>query len=287
MILGFAGRLRSGKTELAKVCQEHGYEIMSFATPLKELCADLLSVTIDELNSLKNNCIKINILINNELCEKISKETDIPIDIVEDVSLGKVIADAREMLQFIGTDLIRKYNEDWHVNKIKERLDKDKNYVFDDVRFKNEKKMINSLGGDCWFVIRPKIDQVSNHESETSLTWKDCFNKIIINDKTLEYLRFKWENFLDDYTNSVSRRDDEFNRILEMYPQNGIEKLSALDMLFISEDFFTYHQVDIKREDVAEFKITKWNGLQINYKDGVTIEVYHNMLVIEDLKMLM
>ena len=180
MILGFAGRLRSGKTELAKVCQEHGYEIMSFATPLKELCADLLSVTIDELNSLKNNCIKINILINNELCEKISKETDIPIDIVEDVSLGKVIVDAREMLQFIGTDLIRKYNEDWHVNKIKERLDKDKNYVFDDVRFKNEKKMINSLGGDCWFVIRPKIDQVSNHESETSLTWKDCFNKIII-----------------------------------------------------------------------------------------------------------
>jgi hypothetical protein len=103
----------------------------------------------------------------------------------------------------------------------------------------------------------------------------------------MEYLRFKWENFLDDYKNSVSRRDDEFNRILEMYPQNGIEKLSALDMLFISEDFFRYHQVDIKREDVAEFKITKWNGLQINYKDGVTIEVYHNMLVIEDLKMLM
>jgi len=286
MILGFAGRLRSGKTELAKVCQEHGYEIMSFATPLKELCADLLSVTIDELNSLKNNCIKINILINNELCEKISKETDIPIDIVEDVSLGKVIVDAREMLQFIGTDLIRKYNEDWHVNKIKERLDKDKNYVFDDVRFKNEKKMINSLGGDCWFVIRPKIDQVSNHESETSLTWKDCFNKIIINDKTLEYLRFKWENFLDDYTNSVSRRDDEFNRILEMYPQNRIENLSALDMLFISEDFFTYSPREIKKDCVAGFKFTPGSGLQISYQDG-TIEIVYNMLVIEDLKMLM
>lgn len=286
MILGFAGRLRSGKTELAKVCQEHGYEIMSFATPLKELCADLLSVTIDELNSLKNNCIKINILISNELCEKISKETDIPIDIVEDVSLGKVIVDAREMLQFIGTDLIRKYNEDWHVNKIKERLDKDKNYVFDDVRFKNEKKMINSLGGDCWFVIRPKIDQVSNHESETSLTWKDCFNKIIINDKTLEYLRFKWENFLDDYTNSVSRRDDEFNRILEMYPQNRIENLSALDMLFISEDFFTYSPREIKKDCVAGFKFTPGSGLQISYQDG-TIEIVYNMLVIEDLKMLM
>jgi len=287
MILGFAGRLRSGKSELAKVCQEHGYEIMSFATPLKELCADLLSITIDELNTLKNNGTRINILINNELCEKMAKETDIPIDIIEEISLGKVIGDVREMLQFVGTDLIRKYNADWHVNRIRERLDENKDYVFDDVRFKNEKKMINSLGGDCWFVIRPKIDQISNHESETSLTWQDCFNKIIINDKTLEYLRFKWENFLDDYANSVTSRDDEFNRILESYPQNRIEKLSALDMLFISEDFFTYHQVDIRKEDVAEFKMTKWNGLQINYKDGATIEVYHNMLVIEDLKMLM
>lgn len=286
MILGFAGRLRSGKTELAKVCQEHGYEIMSFATPLKELCADLLSVTIDELNSLKNNCTKINILINNELCEKISKETDIPIDIVEDVSLGKVIADAREMLQFIGTDLIRKYNEDWHVNKIKERLDKDKNYVFDDVRFKNEKKMIESLGGDCWFVIRPQIDVLSNHESEISIKWKDCFNKIIINDGTLECLKFKWENFLDNYSSTVSHRDEEFNRILEACPKNRIEKLSALDMLFIPNDFFTYNPREIEKEKVATYKITPENSLMITYKDG-TIEMIYNMLVIEDLKLLM
>lgn len=287
MILGFAGRCRSGKTELAKVCQEHGYEVMSFATPLKELCANILAISVDGLNELKNNGDVLQFVINDDICTILSEETGIPLDVTKDVCGGKMLYNVRHMLQFIGTDLIRKYNEDWHVNKIKERLDKDKNYVFDDVRFKNEKKMIETLGGDCWFVIRPQIDILSNHESETSLMWKDCFNKIIINDKTLEYLRFKWENFLDDYTNSVSRRDDEFNRILEMYPQNGIEKLSALDMLFISEDFFTYHQVDIKREDVAEFKITKWNGLQINYKDGVTIEVYHNMLVIEDLKMLM
>lgn len=286
MILGFAGRLRSGKSELAKVCQEHGYEIMSFATPLKELCADLLSITIDELNTLKNNGTRINILINDELCEKMAKETDIPIDIIEETSLGKVIGDVREMLQFVGTDLIRKYNTDWHVNRIRERLDENKDYVFDDVRFKNEKKMINSLGGDCWFVIRPKIDQISNHESETSLTWQDCFNKIIINDKTLEYLRFKWENFLDDYANSVTSRDDEFNRILESYPQNKIENLSALDMLFISEDFFTYSPREINKDCVAGFKFTPGSGLQISYQDG-TIEIVYNMLVIEDLKMLM
>lgn len=286
MILGFAGRLRSGKSELAKVCEANGYKVMSFATPLKELCATVLHVTIDELNSLKNNGTKINIVVNEEICETLSKETEIPIDIVEEASLGRVIGDVREMLQFVGTDLIRKYNSDWHVNKISRMIEPGKDYVFDDVRFPNEKKMITSLGGDCWFVVRPMIGNISNHESETSIKWKDCFNKIIINDKSLEYLKFKWETFLDDYGNSVSHRDDEFNRILEVCPENRIEALSALDMLFISEDMFTYEERVIDRDKVVGFFLTPGNGLKIYYKDG-SFEFVYNKLVIEDLKMIM
>ena len=87
----------------------------------------------------------------------------------------------RQLLQFIGTDLIRKYNTNWHVNRIRKMIDKNKNYVFDDVRFKNELNLVKELGGECWFIIRPIINNVSNHESETSLTWRDFGNKIIIN----------------------------------------------------------------------------------------------------------
>ena len=114
----------------------------------------------------------------------------------------------------------------------------------------------------------------------------DCFNKIIINDKTLDYLRFKWENFMDDYQDSVTLRDSEFNRVLEMYNQDRIEKVSALDMLFISEDIFTYSPKEIRKDDVSGFKLTPGNGLQVAYKDG-TMEIIYNMLVIEDLKILM
>ena len=286
MIIGFAGRCRSGKTELAKVCEAHGYKILSFATPLKELCAKVLSVTIDELNELKNNGTRIDLVIDEYVCEILSAETGIPIGTVKEISLGKVIVDAREMLQFVGTDLIRKYNTDWHVNKISRMIESDKDYVFDDVRFPNEKRMITSLGGDCWFVVRPMIGNISNHESETSIKWKDCFNKIIINDKSLEYLKFKWETFLDDYGNSVSHRDDEFNRILEVCPENRIEALSALDMLFISEDMFTYEERVIPREKVNGFLLTPGDGLKICYKDG-SFEFVYNKLVIEDLKMIM
>lgn len=285
MIIGFAGRCRSGKTELAKVCEAHGYKIMSFAIPLKQLCADILSVDLDKLNNLKNEGTEIQFVLDDKVCKFLSDETDIPIEITMEICNGKMLYNVRHMLQFIGTDYIRKYNKDWHVNKLRKMIQKDDNIVFDDVRFKNEKKMITSLGGDCWFVVRPMIGNISNHESETSIKWKDCFNKIIINDKSLEYLKFKWETFLDDYENSVTHRDDEFNRILEVCPENRIEALSALDMLFISEDMFTYEERVIPREKVNGLLLTPGNGLKICYKDG-SFEFVYNKLVIEDLKMI-
>ena len=54
MIIGFAGRMRSGKTELAKICEDAGFEKLYFALPLKQLCADLMDISIDELNKWKN-----------------------------------------------------------------------------------------------------------------------------------------------------------------------------------------------------------------------------------------
>ena len=285
MVLGFCGRLRSGKSELARVCQMHGYEKLSFATPLKELCATILSTTVDDLNSLKNSGTKIDIILDSEICGTISKETGIPIDIVEEKSLGKLIGDVRELLQFVGTDIIREYNTDWHVEKLRKMILPDHDYVFDDVRFKNEKAMIEECGGDCWFVTRPILDPVSNHESETSILWHDCFNKVIINNKSLDYLKFKWENFLDDYEGSVTARDIEFNRILNNCKCNPIENLSALDMLFISEDFFTYVPMDVEKERLSGMKMTAGNGLQLTYADG-SMELVYNSLVIEDLKLL-
>ena len=53
-IVGFAGRLQSGKTELARICEKMGYERIYFAMPLKKLVADLIHVKVDEINSLKN-----------------------------------------------------------------------------------------------------------------------------------------------------------------------------------------------------------------------------------------
>ena len=285
MVLGLAGRMRSGKTELAKVCENYGYKKLYFALPLKRLCAELLDISIDELNRLKADREEIGVMIGEDLCRIISEETDIPLDIVKRTCEGVVIKDVRHMLQFIGTDLIRKYNTNWHVDRIREMIDRNKNYVIDDVRFPNEKALIEELGGDCWFVIRTTLDNISNHESETSITWNDCWNKVIINDTTLPNLLFKWETFIGNYEQSCTIRDKEFNRILEDGSQNDITPLSMYDMMLLHKALFEYAPKIFEKEDINKISMNEDNTVFITFNDG-SMEVLDNALNIEDIKIL-
>lgn len=285
MVLGLAGRMRSGKTELAKVCENYGYEKLYFALPLKRLCAELLDISIDELNRLKADREEIGVMIGEDLCRIISEETEIPLDIVKRTCEGVVIKDVRHMLQFIGTDLIRKYNTNWHVDRIREMIDRNKNYVIDDVRFPNEKALIEELGGDCWFVIRTTLDNISNHESETSITWNDCWNKVIINDTTLPNLLFKWETFIGNYEQSCAIRDKEFNRILEDGSQNDITPLSMYDMMLLHKALFEYAPKIFEKENINKISMNEDNTVFITFNDG-SMEVLDNALNIEDIKIL-
>jgi len=286
MVIGFAGRCRSGKTVLSEVCEKYGYQRLSFALPLKQLCADILDISIDELNRAKNESIPIEITIGKDICEILSEETNIPIETTTEICDGKYLHTVRDMLQFIGTDYIRKYNKDWHVNKIREMIDENTNYVIDDVRFPNEKKIIEELGGDCWFVTRTTLENVSNHESETSITWKDCFNKVIINDSTLHEMLFKWEIFMDNYTRSCAIRDEEFNRILENGSADNIASLSVLSMLMLSKALFSYVPKIFEKDNIENITMNEDKSVFIKYKDG-TIEMVDNPLNIEELKILL
>ena len=284
MIIGFAGRCRSGKSELAKVCERHGYQKISFADPLKQLCSNILGVSLDELNELKTNKATIDFTINEDVCDKLSKETDIPLPLVRQMCLGYVIHDVRHMLQFIGTDIIRRYNSDWHVNKTKDRIKPDLNYVIDDVRFPNEKKMIDELGGDCWFITRTTLDNITNHESETSLTWHLCWDKIIVNDSTLEYLIFRWETFIENYEKSLALRKEHLKMSLENCVKDEIIALSTVDVLLISECMYTYVPKDFEEKKIKSAKMNEDNSVTITYTDG-TLEFIENQLQIEDLKL--
>lgn len=290
MIIGFSGRIRNGKTELAHICERFGYERMYFAMPLKELIAELFETTVDEVNNMKRSDFEVK--FDEQKQQLISKRTEIPIEIISDKLNNKIFHNTREIMQFLGTDIIRNYNCDWHVNKLLERIDPKKNYVFDDVRFENEKYMIEANNGIMFFVVRPYLSDISNHESETTLRWQS-FDNIIINDNNLERLKFKWETFMENgFVTSMLNRVQTINKINtdENFKEKFLssnEDLSLFDMMFINKCEFTYDAKFFTKEKIFD-RLEPFNNciFRVYYADG-SVEIVTNPLMIEDLKFFM
>jgi hypothetical protein len=289
MVIGLFGRQKSGKRELANICEEHGFTILTFASALKELVSKLVGFTVD--SSQKTKDAIVNLVLNEDQLKYISDETSISIENVKSVINNKCFYDVREMLQFIGTDVIRRFNPDWHVSKIRSKIKSDKNYVIDDGRFPNERKMIEDLGGDCWFMIRPSLDNISNHESETSLRWQD-FDKIIVNNSTLSYLRWNWTQFIEgDYSHSITCREKLLLELRENKKyldnlSNGNDLCGFFSMtnsLLISIFQLTYESKYETDENIDSITVNNDNTVNVKTKDG-KIDVVNNPLVIENLK---
>lgn len=198
-LISFSGRCFSGKDELANICKQYGYTKLSFATPLKNLIIELTGLKdVEELNGKKNEPLGAE--FDEELYDKLSMLTDIPVDYCMKyaASITKE-STGRDWLQIIGTDLIRRYDPDWHVKRTVSMIEPDKKYVFDDTRFPNELEALKKLGAECWFIIRTKTDNISNHVSETALDYRMFEYHVIVNDKDLETFRKRWKYYLDNY----------------------------------------------------------------------------------------
>ena len=208
-IIAFAGRKRSGKGMLAKGMREYSPNvvIMAVADSLKLLCCKLLKITYDELTQMKDDGTTFEAKVDDYWVSTIKHEVKISDNIIRNEIGGRVFTNVREVLQIIGTDLIRKYSPDWHIDKTIERIKSygdDKIVVVEDVRFPNEKRRIEEIGGDVYFIIRPNYWDVSNHPSEKALKYTDFNdNRIIINEYSKEQMieYFNALYFTDEYIN--------------------------------------------------------------------------------------
>lgn len=211
-IIGFAGRARSGKTTLSKFLNsEFGSKTVTIASYLKNLCCELMNINKDTLFEYKDNNHSFEFYFGDREIGIINKKTGISVDILKSELENKVMHTVREMLQFIGTNIIRKYNPEWHVNQMKAEIlsyGDDTIVTIDDVRFPNERKAIEEIGGVVLFVMRPSFDYVSNHISETSLQWYNFSkNHIIINHSNLYNLYGEFLDMMkDDFKNLTIRR---------------------------------------------------------------------------------
>lgn len=194
MVISLSGRQGSGKTLLANEVVKRGFSKMSFADKLRELVSEIYNIPIDFL---------IDPIIKNKNLEKPlvwnKKYTSILEKMVGFDGLNhenKLLHSYREAMQFIGTGVLRAFDNDFHVKETDKRISSKDNFVFDDVRFINELNLLKSKNAFCIYIVRPYNFKYSNHISEVQLCRSD-FEYIILNNKPKHSLLKEFNIFLD------------------------------------------------------------------------------------------
>lgn len=207
-IIGIGGRKGSGKTTIAKELSSLGYQRVSFADFLKECCARLSGLSLESMYDVvqKEEVLDPPFVWTEDSCRALSEIAEI--DLVFDGE--RAFRKRREIFQFIGTDVLRKHDPDIHLRKTKDRILSLEKCFIDDIRFENEKALIEQLGGVCVFLVRPANFDYSNHLSEISLDRRD-FTHVLVNDRTERTLTTRFLRFVKSLERepSVNRPDRE------------------------------------------------------------------------------
>jgi hypothetical protein len=204
MIIILGGRKGNGKSSFSSELEKIGYTKISFADYLRYCISTIYNMDILKLKTQdgKAEILQEPLQWNEEYARKLFILTginDYPYLIID-----KTFNTRRDALQYIGSDILRKYDDNFHVKRTIQNIDPNKNYVCDDIRYLNELNGLKNLGAVEFYVIRSNNFDISNHSSEVSLNWSD-FRYQIINNRELKSIQSKFiksielisnENFL-------------------------------------------------------------------------------------------
>jgi len=157
----------SGKSTVANMTWD--FKKISFASPMREFCANLLS-------ALGHDGVVL-------LRDRDKKEEKI----------AEIGVSPRQMMQTLGTEWGRSciHPELWIMvaaGAVEQQRKLGRDVVIDDVRFPNEAEMIRRLGGELWLVDRPGVVYEGEHASEGALA--DVLPDVVVhNSGSLEHLR--------------------------------------------------------------------------------------------------
>ncbi len=213
MILGFSGKALSGKDSAADyLIKRYSWDKKTgFAYNLKEACSsifgrDLAVFTTQEgKSSTFTSPIEVDYFLIQNVVRWMQRTHRVSIeDIDYRALLGKKLYTPRDILQFVGTEIMRTYVINYHIDVILNNLSHTEKVVVADVRFENEASGILDAGGYLIRLERPLelrklygnvVD--TSHPSEISLdSWGNWSYKINNNGKELVSLYKKVDKML-------------------------------------------------------------------------------------------
>lgn len=187
LIVGLCGKKQVGKDTFAefgcKIAEEHGVTAakIAFASPLKQFVVDYCGVpqglpwgSNDDKDTIMGTWGEF---FNDNLC------------LINEASPSDDV-NVRELLQVLGTDVFRNVHENFWVNVFKARV---KNMKFDevrgygdpkvvfitDMRFENEVRQVNDMGGYTIKIDRDVFGDQHKSEASVDLISEDLFGRVL------------------------------------------------------------------------------------------------------------
>lgn len=166
-ITGFKGH---GKDTFAKLVLEArgggAFVVKHFAGPLKQIAQRAFGLTHDQMHNPVSKEALLSVPVDMDLYLRAMKsETGL------DIKPANMLAKSpREIMQFLGTDYVRKTQDDYWIQRWLSSTLGDHCVLVPDLRFPNEEQAIRSVGGLVIRIVR--IDapaSTSSHSSETEI----------------------------------------------------------------------------------------------------------------------
>jgi hypothetical protein len=187
VIIGLSGYAQTGKDTVANyLVEKHGFKRLAFADAIRDLLYEVNPIVSAGLFGEEIKLVELRELVDYFGWEEAK------------VSYPEI----RRLLQELGTG-IRNTNPSHWIQVVGDKINSlgASDVVITDVRFPNEVYMIENDGlGEVWRVVRPKVEAVNDHISETALD-KHMFKHILNNDSDLYDL-----HTLIDYYLGVNKR---------------------------------------------------------------------------------
>lgn len=191
-LIGLGGHLRAGKDEVAdRLVAEHGFVKVGMSDPLHEAMLALDPVVDCSWTYDANGHWEDGQVHYSELTEAVGY--------VE----AKKNPEVRRLLQKLGTEVGRQmFDENVWTNLTARKVDDLRGaghpVVVTGLRFHNEVRAVQDLGGHTAWVVRPSLEPTAGatHASENSVD-ENWFGWTIVNDGTLDDLREATDRLLE------------------------------------------------------------------------------------------
>ena len=193
MIISLSGKKRVGKDVSANyLVSKFGLTKVAFADPVKKFASQALSIPIEYFydDKLKDKPFQVSIQLYSseivDIIEDLARLEGKDLDSItwKEIPVVKNIPNPRTALQFIGTDLGRRFiNDNIWINQ----LVLPENAIITDSRMTNEREFLKKNGAKTVLILR-KTGESDNHESENELGNPEDYDYVITNNGTLEEL---------------------------------------------------------------------------------------------------